>query len=396
MSPLVEREHEYSGIESINISSLTGLTKRRQKTAYVFWLDLAWLLQQMTKKLRVGILGATGMVGQRFIQLLEDHPQFEITALAASDRSQGKRFAEACAWRLAGEMPAFVRSMKVAAPEPPLDCDLIFSSLPGDIARASEGAFARAGFPVISNSSAFRMDRDVPLLIPEVNSEHLALLEVQKNNGGGQKGYIVTNPNCSTIMLALALAPLHAKFGVKSVIATTMQALSGAGYPGVPSLAISDNVLPFIEGEEEKIEQETLKILGKVQGAGVEDAPMAVSAQCHRVNVSDGHMAAVRVKLNQTAGIDDVKDALASFASRPQELQLYSAPQNPIIVREELDRPQSRLDRDAGNGMSVTVGRIFPDNVLDYRFVALSHNTIRGAAGAAILNAELLIAMGQL
>jgi aspartate-semialdehyde dehydrogenase len=351
----------------------------------------------MTKKLRVGILGATGMVGQRFIQLLENHPQFEITALAASDRSQGKSFQEACAWRLAGEMPASVKSMIVSVPEPPLDCELIFSSLPGDIARASEGAFARAGFPVISNSSAFRMDADVPLLIPEVNHEHLALLEVQrKNNGGGQEGYIVTNPNCSTIMLALALAPLHAKFGVKSVIATTMQALSGAGYPGVPSLAISDNVLPFIDGEEEKIEEETLKILGKLQGNAIEVAPMAVSAQCHRVNVSDGHLAAVRVKLDQAAEIEDVKNALASFSALPQELQLHSAPKFPIIVREEADRPQSRLDRDAGNGMSVTVGRIFPDNVLDYRFVALSHNTIRGAAGAAILNAELLIATGRL
>lgn len=350
----------------------------------------------MTKKLRVGILGATGMVGQRFIQLLENHPQFEITALAASDRSQGKSFQEACAWRLAGETPAFVRSMIVTAPEPPLDCELIFSSLPGDIARESEGAFARAGFPVISNSSAYRMDADVPLLIPEVNPEHLALLDAQGTSLGGGKGFIVTNPNCSTIMLALALAPLHTEFGVKSVVATTMQALSGAGYPGVPSLAISDNVLPFIDGEEEKIEQETLKILGAVKGSAIEAAPMAVSAQCHRVNVSDGHMAAVRVKLDQAAGLEDVKSALASFSALPQELQLYSAPKCPIIVREEPDRPQSRLDRDAGNGMSVTVGRIFPDNVLDYRFVALSHNTIRGAAGAAILNAELLVATGRL
>ena len=236
------------------------------------------------------------------------------------------------------------------------------------------------------------MDADVPLLIPEVNHEHLALLNLQRRNEGASGGYIVTNPNCSTIMLALALAPLHAKFGVKSVVATTMQALSGAGYPGVPSLAISDNVLPFIEGEEEKIEQETLKILGKFQGAEIESAPMAVSAQCHRVNVSDGHMAAVRVKLDQAATIEEVKKALASFTALPQELELHSAPEFPIIVREEPDRPQSRLDRDAGNGMSVTVGRIFPDNVLDYRFVALSHNTIRGAAGAAILNAELLIA----
>jgi len=350
----------------------------------------------MTKKFRVGILGATGMVGQRFIQLLENHPQFEITALAASDRSQGKSFQEACTWRLAGEMPAFVKSMTVEAPRPPLDCELIFSSLPGDIARESEGAFARAGFPVISNSSAFRMDSDVPLLIPEVNHEHLALLDVQRKNRAGQQGYIVTNPNCSTIMLALALAPLHAKFGVSSVVATTMQALSGAGYPGVASLAISDNVLPFIEGEEEKVEQETLKILGKLNGARIEEAPMAVSAQCHRVNVTDGHLAAVRVKLLRPATIDEVNAALASFAALPQELRLHSAPERPIIVREELDRPQPRLDRDAGNGMSVTIGRLQPDNVLDYRFVALSHNTIRGAAGAAILNAELLIATDKL
>src|SRR4030095_6697611 len=218
----------------------------------------------MTRKLRVGILGATGMVGQRFIQLLEDHPQFEITALAASDRSQGKTFQEACTWRLAGEMPEFVRSMTVAAPLPPLECELICSSLPGDIARQSEDAFARAGFPVISNSSAFRMDHDVPLLIPEVNHEHLGLIDLQLKNRAGQNGYVVTNPNCSTIMLALALAPLHATFGVTSVIATTMQALSVAVYPGVASLAISDNVLPFIDGEEEKIEQETLKILGRI------------------------------------------------------------------------------------------------------------------------------------
>jgi aspartate-semialdehyde dehydrogenase len=350
----------------------------------------------MTKKFRVGILGATGMVGQRFIQLLENHPQFEITALAASDRSQGKSFQEACTWRLAGEMPAFVKSMTVAAPQPPLDCELVFSSLPGDIARESEGAFARAGFPVISNSSAFRMDSEVPLLIPEVNHEHLALLDVQRKNRAGQQGFIVTNPNCSTIMLALALAPLHAKFGVSSVVATTMQALSGAGYPGVASLAISDNVLPFIEGEEEKIEQETIKILGKFKGTGIQEAPMTVSAQCHRVNVSDGHLAAVRVKLLRLATLDEISEAFASFTALPQELHLHSAPQHPIIVRGELDRPQPRLDRDAGRGMSVTIGRLQTDNVLDFRFVALSHNTIRGAAGAAILNAELLIATGNL
>ncbi len=350
----------------------------------------------MNKKLRVGILGATGMVGQRFIQLLENHPQFEITALAASDRSQGKSFEQACSWRLAGEMPASVRSMTVAAPEPPLDCELVFSSLPGDIARASEGAFARAGFPVISNSSAYRMDADVPLLIPEVNHEHLELLDVQRRNGNGQQGFIVTNPNCSTIMLALALAPLHLRFGVASVVATTMQALSGAGYPGVASLAISDNVLPFIEGEEEKIEAETLKILGRFNADTIDAAPIKVSAQCNRVNVSDGHLATVRVKLVQPATIAEVGDALSSFTALPQELKLHSAPERPIIVREESDRPQPRLDREAGAGMSVTIGRLQPDNVLDYRFVALSHNTIRGAAGAAILNAELLLALGRL
>ena len=350
----------------------------------------------MTKRLRVGILGATGMVGQRFIQLLENHPQFEITALAASDRSQGKTFQEACLWRLGGEMPASVKAMTVAAPKPPLDCELIFSSLPGDIARESEGEFAGAGFPVISNSSAFRMDSDVPLLIPEVNHDHLGLFARHRANRGGQRGYIVTNPHCSTIMLALALTPLHHKFGVTRVVATTMQALSGAGYPGVPSLAISDNVLPFIEGEEEKIEQETVKILGKFSIQGIEAAPMAVSAQCHRVAVSDGHLAAVRVSLARPGKIEELKEAFASFTARPQELGLYSAPKNPIIVRDEPDRPQPRLDRDAGNGMSITIGRVQPDNVLDYRFVALSHNTIRGAAGAAILNAELLLATGNL
>jgi aspartate-semialdehyde dehydrogenase len=347
-------------------------------------------------KRRVGILGATGMVGQRFIELLENHPQFEITALAASDRSQGKSFADACTWRLAGEMPEFVRAMTVQAPKPPLDCDLVFSSLPGDIARESEGGFADAGYAVISNSSAFRMDLDVPLLIPEINHTHLDLLEVQRQNSKRQRGFIVTNPNCSTIMLALALAPLHLRFGVTSVVATTMQALSGAGFPGVPSLVISDNVLPFIDGEEEKIENETVKILGRLQHGHITDAPMNVSAQCHRVNVSDGHMAAVRVKLNKLATIDEVRETLASYKALPQEMKLPSAPEWPIIVRDEVDRPQPRLDRDAGNGMSVTVGRIQEDNVLDYRFVALSHNTIRGAAGAAILNAELLIALGIL
>ncbi|HEX8144469.1 MAG TPA: aspartate-semialdehyde dehydrogenase [Pyrinomonadaceae bacterium] len=346
----------------------------------------------MSQKYRVGILGATGTVGQRFIQLLEDHPQFEVTALAASDRSQGKPYSEACAWRLGGEMPEYVKALVVEAPRPPLDCDLVFSSLPSGAAREVEDAFARSGYPVISNSSAFRMDSDVPLLIPEINHEHLSLIEGQRKARGYDRGFIVTNPNCSTIMLVLALAPLHARFGVEAVVATTMQALSGAGYPGVASLDITDNVLPFIESEEEKIETETLKILGQVRDGAITGATMQVSAQCNRVNVSDGHMAAVRVRLAQRPEIDEISAALGSFTSLPQELGLHSAPARPIIVRDEHDRPQPRLDRDAGRGMSVTVGRIARDTVLDYRFIVLSHNTIRGAAGAAILNAELLVA----
>ena len=346
-------------------------------------------------KHRVGILGATGMVGQRFIQLLQDHPQFEVTAVAASDRSQGKKYGDACTWRLSGEMPESVRSMKVDAPTPPLECDLVFSSLPGDIARETEGSFAAAGYPVISNSSAFRMDEDVPLLIPEVNHEHLGLLERQRERYSSG-GYIVTNPNCSTIMLVMALAPLHNAFGVESTIATTLQALSGAGYPGVPSLDIIDNVLPYIGGEEEKIETETTKILGSFHAGEIVTAPMKVSAQCHRVNVSDGHMAAVRVKLKNKASIEDLYEAFTTYRSLPQELGLHTAPASPIVVRNEQDRPQPRADRDAGGGMTVTIGRLLPDAVLDYRFVALSHNTVRGAAGAAILNAELLIATGRL
>jgi aspartate-semialdehyde dehydrogenase len=345
----------------------------------------------MSEKYRVGILGATGMVGQRFVQLLEDHPQFEVSALAASGNSQGKTYAQACSWRLPGEMPVKVRDMVVEAPHPPLDCDLIFSSLPGNVARASEGAFAQAGYAVISNSSAFRMDEDVPLLIPEVNHDHLQLIEQQKS-----RGFIVTNPNCSTIMLVMALAPLHARFGVEEVVATTLQAISGAGYPGVASLDVVDNVLPFIESEEEKIETETLKILGQVREGRVQDAPFRVSAQCHRVNVSDGHLAAVRVKLARKAELEEVSEAFSSFTSLPQELRLHTAPQRPLVVRTERDRPQPRLDRDAERGMATTVGRIMRDRVMDFRFVALSHNTIRGAAGAAILNAELLIATKRL
>jgi aspartate-semialdehyde dehydrogenase len=239
------------------------------------------------------------------------------------------------------------------------------------------------------------MDKDVPLLIPEVNHQHLGLLDRQRGTYA-RGGFIVTNPNCSTIMLALALAPLHASFGIEATVATTLQALSGAGYPGVASLDILDNVLPYIGGEEEKIETETTKLLGRFSEGRIDHAPMAVSAQCHRVNVMDGHMAAVRVKFAREVTLEEVRESLISFRSLPQELRLYSAPATPIVVRDEPDRPQPKLDRDAGNGMTITVGRLKPDSVLDYRFVVLSHNTIRGAAGAAILNAELLIALNHL
>ncbi|MFL6374462.1 MAG: aspartate-semialdehyde dehydrogenase [Pyrinomonadaceae bacterium] len=342
------------------------------------------------KKYRVGILGATGTVGQRFAQLLEDHPQFEITSMAASDRSAGKTYAEACAWKLPGNIPENVREIVVQPIEPPLDCDLVFSSLPSNIARETEEAFARAGYPVISNSSSYRMDEDVPLLIPEINGDHLGLLDRQREKRGFTTGFIVTNPNCAVISFAPPLAALHRKFGIDSCVVTTMQAISGAGYPGVASMDIVDNVFPYIAGEEPKVETEAQKILGMMTESGVANADFPVSAQCFRVPVVDGHMVAVRVDLKNKGTLEEVVDAMRTFPS----LDLHSAPHPFIEVTDEPSRPQTRLDRDNGNGMAITVGRVFPDNVFDYRFVSLSHNTVRGAAGCAILNAELLIAKG--
>lgn len=342
------------------------------------------------KKYRVGILGATGTVGQRFVQLLQGHPQFEITALAASDRSAGKPYAQACAWKLPGTIPESVRDIAVQPIEPPLDCDLVFASLPSTIARETEEAFARAGYPVISNSSSYRMDEDVPLLIPEINHEHVALIERQKQNRGFSKGFIVTNPNCAVLTFAPPLAALHEKFGVEAAILTTFQAISGAGYPGVASLDIADNVVPYIAGEEPKVETEAQKILGQFSDGVIVKADFPVSAQCFRVNVVDGHMVSCRVNLKSTATLEEVVDAMRSYPS----LELHSSPEKFIDVTEEPSRPQTRLDRDNGDGMTITVGRVFPDNIFDYRFVALSHNTVRGAAGCAILNAELLISKG--
>ncbi|MGC2235034.1 MAG: aspartate-semialdehyde dehydrogenase [Pyrinomonadaceae bacterium] len=341
----------------------------------------------MSRKYRVGILGATGTVGQRFVQLLENHPQFEITALAASERSVGKRYEEACAWKLAGGMPDYVKDIIVQPIAPPLDCEIVFSSLPSNVARETEEAFARAGYPVISNSSSYRMDEDVPLLIAEINPEHLGLIEVQQKKRGFSTGFIVTNPNCAVISFAPPLAALDRKYGVESVFVTTLQAISGAGYPGVSSFDIIDNVMPYIAGEEPKVETEAQKILGEFNGSAIKKADFIVSAQCFRVNVLDGHTASVRVKLKQTSTLEGVMEAMKSFPG----LNLHSSPKHFIDVCDEPSRPQPRLDRENGNGMTITVGRLFPDNIFDYRFVALSHNTVRGAAGSAVLNAELLI-----
>jgi aspartate-semialdehyde dehydrogenase len=341
----------------------------------------------MSRKYRVGILGATGTVGQRLVQLLENHPQFIVTALAASDRSVGKPYVEACAWKLAGEMPENVKQIEVQPIQPPMDCEIVFSSLPSGAAREAEESFARAGYPVISNSSSYRMDEDVPLLIPEINADHLGLIELQQTKRGFTSGFIVTNPNCAIASIAPPLAALHRRFGVESAAVTTLQAISGAGYPGVSSMDISGNVLPYIAGEEPKVETEAQKILGRFVDGGIQKADFAVSAQCFRVNVLDGHTASVRVNLVENATLEDVRQAMASFPS----LDLHSSPEHFIFVCDEPSRPQPRLDRDNGKGMTITVGRLFPDTVFDYRFVALSHNTVRGAAGSAILNAELLI-----
>lgn len=344
----------------------------------------------MAKKYRVGILGATGTVGQRFAQLLEDHPQFEIVALAASDRSVGKPYSEACAWKLPGSIPTAIRDIIVQPIKPPLDCELVFSSLPSSVAREAEEAFARAGLPVISNSSSYRMDEDVPLLIPEVNHDHVELIHRQRENRGFTTGFIVTNPNCAVVSFAPPLAALHRRFRIDSVIVTTMQAISGAGYPGVASLDIIDNVFPYIAGEEPKVETEAQKILGEYSNGAITKADFTVSAQCFRVNVIDGHMASVRVDLKETTTLEDVVDAMNTFPS----LGLHSSPARFIDVTDEPSRPQPRLDRNSGDGMTITVGRVFPDNIYDYRFVTLSHNTVRGAAGGAVLNAELLISKG--
>jgi len=340
----------------------------------------------------VGILGATGMVGQRFIELLVDHPKFEITALTASARSAGKRYEDAATWYLDSKIPESVKDIIVVDTDPneAKDVDIVFSALPADTAAIVEPKFAKSCV-VASNASAMRMEHDVPLVIPEVNPEHLDMIEIQQKNRGWD-GFIVTNPNCSTIALTITLKPLYDQYDIKRVYVSTMQAVSGAGYNGVPSMAIVDNLVPFIGGEEEKMETETLQLLGDFDGETVTPALFGISASCHRVSVVDGHTEAVFIEMGDDLEVDDVKKSFNEFKGLPQKLDLYSAPENPVIIREEENRPQPRMDRNADKGMAVTVGRIRKDAAFDnsIRYVLVGHNTIRGAAGASILNAELI------
>ncbi len=350
---------------------------------------------------KIGILGATGMVGQRFIQMLHTHPWFEIAWLAASDRSAGKTFGEACRWKLDTPLPAEIAAMTVQPNLPELAVGelpkIIFAALDADHARELEPKFAAAGCAVISNSSAFRMVGDVPLVVPEVNADHLQMIDGQswRTEHDGRGGFIVTNPNCCAIGLVMALKPLEERFGIESLFVSTMQAVSGAGYPGVASLDILGNVVPFIKNEEEKLQEECGKLLGRFAGDHVEMLPAKVSAHCNRVAVEDGHTECVSIKFRKRATREDILGAWREFKPLAGE-HLPSAPDQPVEFDEGIDRPQPRLDKMRGNGMAATVGRLRECSLLDWKFVVLSHNTIRGAAGAAVLNAEVLARMGKL
>ena len=348
--------------------------------------------------LKVGILGATGMVGQRFIQLLEKHKWFSIDALLASERSAGKKYRDAASWYLAGDIPAEVGEMEVqkidAAVVEKAGLDVVFSALPSDIARTAEAEFA-AKVPVFSNTSTYRMEPDVPLMVPEINPEHLDLLKIQKRERGWN-GFLVTNPNCSTIGPVIPLKPILDSLGIEWVNVATMQAVSGAGYAGVPSMAILDNLIPFIGGEEPKLETESQKILGEFSGSGIKNVEFDIFASCNRVMVRDGHTEAVFVKTKNDFEIDGVEDIFRKFRGEPQRLGLPTAPKEPIVVMEHEDRPQPLKDRNLGAGMSVAVGRIRKKSENLLKFTCLSHNTIRGAAGASILNAELAYKKGLL
>jgi len=347
------------------------------------------------QKIEVGILGATGTVGQRFVQLLENHPWFELRWLAASDRSAGKRYREACSWQLEGAPPAAAADRIVEECTPGKGPKLVFSSMASSLAADIEREFAAAGHIVVSNSSHYRMTPDVPLLVPEINPDHLGLLPAQQRERGWQ-GALVTNPNCAAVVLVMPLAALR-PFGIRKVIVTTFQAVSGAGYPGVPSLDIVGNVIPYIGGDEEnKVESEPQKILGSLEDGRVRPLPFTVSASCNRVPTIDGHLVTASVELEQRPGREDILRALCSFSGLPQERELPSAPRRPIHLMEAPDRPQPRKDAGLEKGMATAVGRLRECSILHWKFVALSHNVLRGAAGAALLNAELMRSEGLL
>ncbi len=346
-------------------------------------------------KVKVAILGATGAVGQRFVQLLDNHPWFEVAALTGSDRTVGQAYAEGCRWILPGPMPEYAKAMTIVPTEPGFDAALAFCALPADTAREVEPVLAAAGYAVCSNASAHRMWPDVPLVIPEVNPDHTALVEKQKARRGW-KGFIVTNPNCTSTGMTIAFKALQDAFGLRRAFVVSMQALSGAGYPGVASLDAIDNVVPNINGEESKVETEPQKMLGRLNGEGVEPAPLKISAHTNRVAVTDGHMVCASVEFERAAAPAEAAQAMAEFQSPALVQTLPSAPHCVIEVRSEADRPQPRKDRDAGNGMTTVVGHVREDPLFHVKFVCLSHNTIRGAAGGAILNGELLMAQGML
>jgi len=348
----------------------------------------------MQTRIEVGILGATGMVGQHFVKFLQNHPWFDLKWLGASDRSAGKPYRDATAWRLSGAMPDSIAGLLVDECKPGNAPRLLFSAMDASVATEIERAFADAGHVVVSNSKNHRMEPDVPLLVPEVNPDHLKLIPSQQRNRSW-KGQIVTNPNCSTIVLTMALGPLK-PFGITRVITTTLQAISGAGYPGVPSMDINANVIPYIGGEEEKMQQETQKILGDFRGDHIEPLAAKVSAHCNRVAVVDGHTVTVSVELSAKPSMAELHAAYENYTSVPQQRNLPSAPPRPVIYMHEGNRPQPRKDAERERGMAAFVGRLRPCPVLDYKFVALAHNTIRGAAGAAVLNAELMHSEGML
>ena len=347
------------------------------------------------KKIPVAVLGATGMVGQRFVKLLAHHPWFRITALASSERSAGKTYQGACHWLLEGEIPAKIAKMVVQPAQPPMGAKIIFSALPATVAYRVELAFAEAGYTVCSNASAFRYEEDVPVIIPEINHDHTALLIKQKKNRGW-KGTLVTSPNCTTTGIALPLKPLHNAFGINKIFVVTMQAVSGAGYPGLSFLDIEDNVIPFIGGEEQKIETETHLLLGKMDGSQRIPANITISAQANRVSVKEGHTICLSIRFAQKPIREEIISVLENFKGIKGTPDLPSMPKQILIVRHEEDRPQPRKDRHVNNGMSVTVGRIRACPILDYRMVTVSHNTLRGAASGSILNAEMLVAKNMI